>query len=148
VGLVAGTGNDILIGGSGDDVLLPFAGTDSVQGGAGTDLVINIADAHQSLTNTTLTTGGETDTLTSIETAILEGGPSDNALFASSFSGRVVLRGEGGNDTLLGGNKDDELYGGAGNDTLDGMGGDDLLNGGTGNDTCDGGSGSNTFKSC
>lgn len=148
VALISGTGNDVLIGGSGDDMLMPFSGTDSVQGGGGGDLLVNLADAHQSLTNTTLTTGGEADTLTSIERAILEGGPSDNAIFASSFSGSVVLRGQGGNDALLGGNKGDKLYGGGGDDTLTGMAGDDLLNGGPGNDTCNGGSGNNTLKSC
>jgi len=146
--LMSGTGNDTLIGGSGDDAFMTSLGTDSVNGGAGSDVLINVADAHQSLTNTTLTASGETDALLSIERAILEGGPSDNAIFTSSFGGRVVLRGEGGNDALIGGNRDDELFGGDGDDTLDGMGGDDLLDGGHGNDTCNGGSGSNTLKSC
>src|SRR6266566_7754002 len=47
------------------------------------------------------------------------------------------IQGEGGDDTLIGGNGDDTLEGGAGNDTLDGKGGADILDGGGGFDSAD-----------
>ena len=61
-----------------------------------------------------------------------------------------ILKGGGGNDTLMGGTETlpdsgDTLYGGAGRDTLDGEGGDDTLNGGAGNDELTGGAGADTF---
>jgi Ca2+-binding RTX toxin-like protein len=47
----------------------------------------------------------------------------------------------GGNDTLIGGAGDDDLYGDGGNDSLDGGLGDDTLDGGFGSDTLVGGAG-------
>ena len=47
----------------------------------------------------------------------------------------MTLKGEGGNDILIGGLMDDALFGGADNDTLDGMAGKDFLDGDIGNDT-------------
>jgi Ca2+-binding RTX toxin-like protein len=47
------------------------------------------------------------------------------------------LEGEGGDDTLIGGDSDDTLEGGAGNDVLDGKGGRDVLDGGADFDTAD-----------
>lgn len=49
--------------------------------------------------------------------------------------------GNSGNDTLLGGDGDDQLNGGTGNDVIYGNGGDDNLNGEAGNDTIFGGEG-------
>ncbi len=63
--------------------------------------------------------------------------------------------GQGGDDTLLGGNGDDQLCGDwvtgisspkGGNDLLSGGAGNDLLIGGGGNDILTGGSGSDTFQ--
>ncbi|WP_052710384.1 beta strand repeat-containing protein [Azospirillum thiophilum] len=51
-----------------------------------------------------------------------------------------ILTGTSGNDTIIGGLTDDELYGLDGNDRLDGAGGADSLSGGAGNDTLTGGS--------
>jgi Ca2+-binding RTX toxin-like protein len=56
------------------------------------------------------------------------------------------VSGDTGNDTLIGGAGNDQLYGGygsqdAGDDTLYGYAGNDILNGGNGNDTLDGGIG-------
>jgi len=66
-----------------------------------------------------------TDTLASIESAVLTGGPSGNTMNASGFSGTTTLRGLGGIDTLIGGSGNDTLIGGAGNDTLRGNAGND-----------------------
>jgi Ca2+-binding RTX toxin-like protein len=61
---------------------------------------------------------------------------------------RIVIEGEGGNDTLIGGagtdygsggDGNDMLAGSAGNDHLEGNGGSDALNGGEGNDALQGG---------
>jgi Ca2+-binding RTX toxin-like protein len=69
-----------------------------------------------------------TDTLTDIETAILIGGASGNAINASEFNrGSVILNGDGGNDTLTGGAADDSLTGGVGDGLLAGGGGLDTL---------------------
>lgn len=53
----------------------------------------------------------------------------------------VVVRGEWGDDTLIGGPSDDRLYGGDGNDEIKGQGGNDILSGGRGNDRISGGDG-------
>jgi hypothetical protein len=64
--------------------------------------------------------------LGSVEDALLIGGPGNNLLDASAFTaGRVTLRGEDGDDHLIGGPNDDTLDGGPGDDTMDGGGGDD-----------------------
>jgi len=73
--------------------------------------------------------------LTSIERAILRGGPSNNVLDASNFSGNATLNGSGGNDTLLGGAGADLLLGGDGDDYLTGGRGTDTISGGAGLDT-------------
>jgi len=56
-------------------------------------------------------------------------------------SGGAVIHGEGGNDAIGGGMRDDFLYGDAGHDQLVGRYGNDLLVGGTGNDMLLGGKG-------
>jgi predicted extracellular nuclease len=52
-----------------------------------------------------------------------------------------TIDGEGGDDTITGGNMVDLLYGGIGNDKIFGRGGDDSLLGGEGNDEIIGGDG-------
>jgi Ca2+-binding RTX toxin-like protein len=52
------------------------------------------------------------NSLQSIELVKLTGGWSDNLMDASQFTGRVELRGDEGNDTLLGGSGADVLIGG------------------------------------
>lgn len=51
------------------------------------------------------------------------------------YAKQVLLHGEDGNDTLIGGASNDELFGDAGDDFLVGNGGGDIIEGGTGNDT-------------
>jgi len=112
------SGNDFFYGGGGKDILT---------GGAGLDEVIASADANMTLSNTKLTIGSDTSTLSGIEQATLYGGTSANTLNASTFNlGSVHLYGGGGSDTLTGGGGNDEvsatweasaLNGGAGMDS-------------------------------
>ncbi|MDC0175472.1 FG-GAP-like repeat-containing protein [Planctomycetaceae bacterium] len=146
--LNGGAGHDSLVGGGGDDVLTGESGDDTIDGGEGTDRLYERANVDMTLTDASLSGGLGSDDLTSIETAYLKGGNSNNRLNASAFSGDVTLIGVGGADTLKGGggndmingrSGDDSITGGDGNDTLLGMRGADVLNGGVGNDWLDGG---------
>lgn len=71
----------------------------------------------------------------SIEIAILTGGPGNNRIDASLYSGMARIEGGAGNDTLIGGSGSDELRGGPGSDTLTGNEGNDAFDGGAGDDT-------------
>jgi Ca2+-binding RTX toxin-like protein len=96
------SGDDTLKGGSGDDYLSGGVGDDALQGGGGTDRAEGKGDTDFTLTATQLT-GLGTDSLDSIEEAYLCGGPSNNVLDASGFTGSLaILEGEGGDDTLVG----------------------------------------------
>jgi len=55
------------------------------------------------------------------------------------------IYGQGGDDTLVGGDSHDALYGGSGVDALIGGGGNDFLDGGTGADHLYGGTGNDTY---
>jgi Ca2+-binding RTX toxin-like protein len=78
-----------------------------------------------------------------------------NYIAASPSSGApVTLRGNGGNDTiigslfadsLIGGDGDDVISAGGGNDTIYGGNGNDVINGNSGNDRIYGGSGNDTL---
>lgn len=134
-----GAGNDTLTGGSRNDTLTGGLGNDFLNGGLGNDLVSESGDFNFTLTNTSLT-GNGTDSLTSIETAILIGGVSNNRIDASDFNrGSVTINGQAGNDVLEGGSLSDVISGGIGNDRIIGNSGDDRLDGGEGNDTLTGG---------
>ncbi|MBN42891.1 MAG: hypothetical protein CL573_05315, partial [Alphaproteobacteria bacterium] len=124
--LQAGGGNDTLSGDAGDDRLQGGAGDDTLTGGTGDDALIggsgtDTADFSGNRSNveidltagTSESSGAGSDTLDSIENAILG-------------SGADMLRGSGAGNIL---------DGGAGDDVLDGAGGDDTLRGGLGNDT-------------
>ena len=124
------------------------SGNDTLDGGEGTDRLLERADVDMTLTDESLSGGMGSDVITSIETAYLKGGNSNNRLNASAFTGNVTLIGVGGDDTLRGGAGDDLIYGragadsmlgGDGDDTLKGLRGNDTLNGGAGNDWLDGG---------
>ena len=56
-----------------------------------------------------------------------------------------IIKGNGGDDRIYGGNIDDTIYGGDGNDRLYGSGGDDTLYGNEGNDILEGGSGNDVY---
>jgi Ca2+-binding RTX toxin-like protein len=135
--LDGGAGNDVLQGGTGNDTLEGGLGTDTLNGGDGTDTVIATGASSMTLTPTALTAtaGLGTDSLTSIERAVLTGTDLGDNLNAAAFTGPVTLIGGAGDDTLTGGSAADRLDGGAGDDVLTGNGGNDTLVGGSGTDT-------------
>jgi hypothetical protein len=78
---------------------------------------------------------------TTVEGLSLEGSFAPDAFIGSAGlapllpDGMTLDGGNGGDDTLTGGDTPDTLLGGPGNDTLNGGGGRDALDGGLGNDT-------------
>ncbi len=124
--LNGGTGANRLLGGAGDDILVVVDGSSVVDGGEGYDALWLAASgpAGAALSYASLTRDG--GAYVGIET--------------------VVLFGNLGADTLLGGALPDVLAGGAGADTLSGDGGDDLLFGEAGDDTVSGGAGGDTVS--
>lgn len=142
--LFGGDGNDRLLGQSGFDVLTGDTGNDTLDGGRGSDRVIESADSDFTVRQFRLT-GNGTDRLRSIERVEIDGGVGSNTLDASSFNGRVTLRGGDGDDTLIGGADNDGLNGQEGNDSLVGNGGADVLLGGAGTDTLEGNDGDDTL---
>ena len=91
-----GPGNDTLIGGSGADTLDGGTGNDRLTGGGGGDTLIGGGDydtavesraADMTLTNASLTIGGQSESLSGIEFAELTGGNLGNTLDASAFTG-------------------------------------------------------------
>ena len=69
------------------------------------------------------------------------GNGNDLLQVLATSSSSVTLRGDSGNDTLIGAKNADRLEGGEGDDSLLGLGGNDILQGGFGDDTLDGGIG-------
>jgi VCBS repeat-containing protein len=135
--LIGGDGNDALYGEAGNDLLQGNAGNDVLDGGAGADtmqgglnddtyivdnvgdlVVENLAegtDLVQSSITYTLT--DNTENLTLIGTAAINGMGNvlDNIILGNS--GANVLTGLEGNDTLNGGAGADTMLGGVGDDT-------------------------------
>ncbi|MFT5122721.1 MAG: Ca2+-binding RTX toxin-like protein, partial [Verrucomicrobiales bacterium] len=79
--------------------------------------------------------GTGTFSVSNVEIAFLIGGPGDDVLDFSGFSGNGIALGQAGNDTVIGGSGNDFLRGGPGDDQLTGNAGDDNLNGNQGDDT-------------
>lgn len=160
--IIGGAGSDTLIGGAGDDRLKGLGGSgdrlsggegdDTLNGGRGVDRVIESGDVDFTLTNSSLT-GLGADVVQAIEVAELSGGASANTIDVSAFlgfRGFTLVRGNGGDDSIIGsagidvlngGDGDDSLVGNDGNDLLNGDGGNDILLGKAGNDTVNGGDG-------
>lgn len=143
-----GSGNDTLIGLGGEDTLDGSIGADIFNGGAGDDIIYIDAD------DTIIDGGADYDQIhvrgysagvnINITVGNLEyaNGNTLNDIFdATGATWSVKLLGQGGNDTLTGGDLADQLYGGPGNDILFGNGGDDILNASTGADQLSGGAG-------
>ncbi|MBI1314693.1 tandem-95 repeat protein [bacterium] len=147
--LIGGAGNDFMKAqGASGDWLIGGEGNDTLNGGRGIDRLREAGDVDFTLASTSLT-GMGTDALIAIEIAELDGGPSDNRIDASAFQaarGFVQIRGNGGNDWLIGSPGRDVLIGGDGNDTLQGKEGDDTLSGGPGNDRITGHSGNDWIE--
>ncbi len=113
--LTGGLGADRLYGLAGDDTLIGGAGNDVLDGGTDTDRVRETGVSSAIVTNTKITGGLGTDSLTGVENLELTGTATNNLLDASAFTlGSVTLSGADGSDTLAGG---------SGGDLLDGQGG-------------------------
>ena len=146
--VAGGEGDDSVDGGSDNDTLSGGGGTDTLVGGTGDDQVSEVAVDAESivLTDTTLTVGGLSDTISGVEEFILTGGDLSSSIDASAYTlGNVTINGEGGDDTLVGSDGDDFINGGSGNDTLTGGLGNDSMLGGAGSDSLDGGSANDTL---
>ena len=150
-----GAGKDFLVGGAGDDKLLGQGsndtlrgenGNDRLDGGTGYDRVFEWADVNFTITDSQLSGGLGTDLISNFEEVKLTGGVGANRLDAGGFSGRAVLWGSGGEDTLIGGGDRDQLNGGPGDDSIVGNGGNDTLYGGSGDDTLVGGAGNDVLR--
>jgi Ca2+-binding RTX toxin-like protein len=127
--LRGGTGADSISGGAGNDTLSGGPGDDVLAGGDGTDLLTESGDTNFSLSDSGLI-GLGSDLLSGVDVADLSGGPANNTIVTTAFSGAATLRGASGNDSLVAGNTADVLDGGPGNDTLTGSGGNDTIMGG------------------
>ncbi len=141
-------GNDNVQGGTGDDTLDGGAGSNMLDGGADTDTIRVTATGSQNitLTNSSLTVGGEVVSYTSVERFILNGSSLANNINASGYSGDVTIFGGDGNDTLTGGSGNDSIVGEGGNDIVNGGAGSDTLLGGAGRDSLDGGTGDDNLS--
>ncbi|HVK09663.1 MAG TPA: hypothetical protein VM597_12885, partial [Gemmataceae bacterium] len=124
--LSGGHGADSLNGGTGDDLISGGASGDFVVGGTGTDRVgvsLNTAGSIFLTTNTATSitaASTEVDGLSGIEGAVLSGGSGNDLLDATGFGGAVLINGQDGDDTLVGGAAGDTLQGGFGADVLNG----------------------------
>ncbi|MGO1117297.1 calcium-binding protein [Rhodovibrionaceae bacterium A322] len=142
--LFGGADNDLLIdtlggdqihlfGGSGNDVLQGVVDVDNyyaMAGGTGDDTLTLIQNAGSSVAEIF----GD-DTFSSYSESVSDG----NDKITASGDGKIIIHGQRGNDTLVGGTGSQALYGGSGNDSLTGGADDDTLHGYLGNDTLIGG---------
>lgn len=144
--VIGSTGSDSLLGSNGDDVLSGEAGNDFIDGGAGNDFLIEDVSGISTLTNGSLT-GNGTDTLSGIDKVSLHGSSGDDVIDASGFSNGSVSLDGGlfGEDTLIGGTRNDFIHGGDDANFLYGQAGDDYLSGDGGNDFLYGESGKDTL---
>lgn len=79
-------------------------------------------------------------------TSTINGGSGNDRIVATFSSLGVILNGDSGNDSIVGGAGDDCLQGGQGDDTLAGGSGADVLSGGDGADQLRGDSGMDTLQ--
>lgn len=96
--LDGGEGNDILNGEEGDDRFTGGLGDDRFVGGVGTDRLDETGDVDFTLTDVSLT-GLGSDTLDSIEIAVLDGGVSANTFIVRSWTGDARLDAKAGDDS-------------------------------------------------
>jgi len=151
--------NNVLTGNDGADVISAGTGNDTVEGGLGNDtlsdgggadtLVYRNAPSGETIdTANGFASGGDgDDTLTGNWETILGSDFADNITAGqTAFDLPGVIKGFGGNDSIIGSNSTDTLAGGKGNDDVHGGGGDDTIKGSGGNDTLLGSSGDDTIK--
>jgi Ca2+-binding RTX toxin-like protein len=111
-------------------------GTLTVTGTAGNDNITISADP----TNVSVViNAGPAQTFSTpavLRTSVLAGDGNDivSMFVPQTIDLHATIRGEAGNDSLIGSDTNDSIDGGAGNDTLDGQRGSDILRGGADND--------------
>jgi Ca2+-binding RTX toxin-like protein len=131
----------------GDDRFVDvLGGADIFSGGAGTDTVdfrSAVSGAVLDFISNVHSGAAAGDSYSSIEKFL--GSNTAGDTMTGGGTGRWVFVGGGGNDTLTGGVKNDQLIGQAGNDTLSGGADRDSLQGGLGNDTMTGGTQGDVF---
>jgi Ca2+-binding RTX toxin-like protein len=136
--LFGDAGNDTIIaqaratmyGGAGDDFLQGTADANLMFGNEGNDAMLGGSQGRDSLY------GGKGND--SIGFFIAGGGNNLGLSLSGGLGGNAgsnYLRGDLGDDLLVGINQRDSLFGGKGNDTLRGAGSSSYLDGGEGNDT-------------
>jgi len=153
-------GDDTLVGGTGDDEIWGMEGSDTLTGEAGDDYLSGGAGVNRLM-------GGIGDDVLVVRdgASFIDGGEGRDELWLSPISAApallnyasltagggsyaniemVVLFGDVGADTLLGGSLPDVLVGGGGADSLGGAEGNDELYGDAGADTMLGGAGADT----
>jgi Ca2+-binding RTX toxin-like protein len=120
-------GNDIVFGLAGNDNIFGGRGVDSLDGGEGIDQVIyGDSDAAVTINLATNTVDGGYATGDIVSNFEYAGG----SIFDDNLTGNDLvnhLRGQLGNDLLLGAGGNDNIFGGGGADTLDGGEGIDQL---------------------
>jgi Ca2+-binding RTX toxin-like protein len=161
-------GRDTIQGGLGNDLIVFTQMLDGaiVDGGADTNTIriesdssitmvdddfvnlSNIERTEYAATSVNITVGLKTQS--AVGTTLLSGTAGDDILSAPTYTVGIQLDGQGGDDSLTGGNANDTLIGGSYNNTLNGGNGDDLIiitpssqspsqldtvNGGNGSDT-------------
>lgn len=89
--------------------------------------------------------GADLITTSNVSTAILAKGQGGDDTM-NGGNGPDTLRGGGGNDTIIGGDDSDSLNGGSGRDSIEGGSGPDLVQGSRGPDTLKGGDGADTVQ--
>jgi Ca2+-binding RTX toxin-like protein len=162
-----GSGNDTIYGGDGHDQLYGNGGDDSLYGGAGHDLLSGGTGADYmegNDGNDAYVVDNVGDTVTEVSGEGVDMVYSNLATYtlaaevenlqwngSGSFTGTGnvldnIIYGAGNDDTLSGGDGNDELRGSAGNDVLNGGDGDDRLIGSSGADTYTGGADSDLFN--
>jgi Ca2+-binding RTX toxin-like protein len=144
--LNGGAGVNRLTGGSGDDIIIVGDGASFVDGGDGHDEIwlVPPSAAPALLSYASLTAGG--GTWANIETVVIFGDVGADTIVGGALAD--VLAGDAGADSLSGADGNDELWGeagadtvlgGAGADTVDGGDGVNYLRGDEGNDSLTGG---------
>lgn len=151
VQIEGGKGNDTIIGGENDDMLSGGAGADEIRGMGGNDLIF--FDAEDLAAGKTISGDAGIDIAyvtgsTGVSFRLADhtfegawGGDGNDRLDGSGLSDDLPIFGGKGNDTIIGGNGDDNLSGDAGHDLINGGAGDDRMFGGAGNDQLNGGTG-------
>ena len=165
-----GLGDDSVDAGDGNDFIGDQDGADDIRAGPGNDLIFQIAgrgnhfeggpgrdELHLETVESVLLTderirfrSGQAD-ISSFERADLLLAPDiseGTRMDASGFSGSTLIRGQFGDDTLIGGSGKDEISASWGDDTVVGGAGRDRLDGSRGRDSCDGGPGRDRLIDC